>query len=72
MYDSKWSYLLSMSIFEVGSLICATSPSSVALIVGRAIAGFGSAGIITGSFVIVATAVPLQFRPVYTAVVGLM
>jgi len=42
------------------------------LIIGRAVAGFGSAGILTGSFVIVATGVPLKARPIYTAIVGLM
>ncbi len=61
-----------MFVFEIGSIISGFAPSSVALIVGRAIAGFGSAGILTGSFVIVATAVPLAVRPIYTAVVGLM
>ncbi|KAI2603793.1 MFS general substrate transporter [Hypoxylon fragiforme] len=71
-FNVKWSYLLSMFVFEIGSIISGFAPSSVALIVGRAIAGFGSAGILTGSFVIVATAVPLAVRPIYTAVVGLM
>jgi MFS family permease len=42
------------------------------LIVGRAIAGLGSAGILTGSFVVVSHAVPLKQRPVLTALVGLM
>ncbi|KAI0380193.1 MFS general substrate transporter [Hypomontagnella monticulosa] len=72
LFNAKWSYLLSMFIFEIGSIISGFAPSSAALIIGRAIAGFGSAGILTGSFVIVATAVPLKTRPVYTAVVGLM
>ncbi|KAK6598220.1 major facilitator superfamily transporter [Botrytis cinerea] len=39
---------------------------------GRAIAGVGSAGILTGSFVVVAHSVPIQRRPVFTAAVGLM
>lgn len=64
--------MLSLFLFELGSLVCALAPSSPALIIGRAIAGFGSAGILTGSFVIVALAVPLQLRPIYTAGVGLM
>ena len=59
-------------MFLLGSLICAVAPNSVALIVGRAIAGLGSAGILTGSFVVVAHAVPLNQRPLLTAVVGLM
>lgn len=72
MFSEKWSYLISIAIFEVGSLICALAPHSAALIAGRAIAGFGSAGVLTGSFVVVANAVPLQKRPVYTALVGVM
>ncbi|KAI1106159.1 MFS general substrate transporter [Jackrogersella minutella] len=72
LFNPKWSYLLSMFIFEIGSIISGFAPSSASLIIGRAIAGFGSAGILTGSFVIVATAVPLAVRPIYTAVVGLM
>ncbi|KAI1378801.1 MFS general substrate transporter [Hypoxylon crocopeplum] len=72
LFNTKWSYLLSMFVFEIGSIISGFAPSSASLIIGRAIAGFGSAGILTGSFVIVATAVPLKVRPIYTAVVGLM
>ncbi|KAI4861503.1 MFS general substrate transporter [Hypoxylon rubiginosum] len=72
LFNPKWSYLLSMFVFEIGSIISGWAPTSATLIIGRAIAGFGSAGILTGSFVIVATAVPLKVRPIYTAVVGLM
>ncbi|KAI1774592.1 MFS general substrate transporter [Hypoxylon cercidicola] len=72
LFNPKWSYLLSMFVFEIGSVISGWAPTSASLIIGRAIAGFGSAGILTGSFVIVATAVPLKVRPIYTAVVGLM
>ncbi len=72
LFDIKWSFLGAMTTFEVGSLICGVAPNSVVLIVGRAIAGFGSAGIVTGSFVVVAHSVPLQKRPVYTGMVGVM
>ncbi|KAI2471333.1 MFS general substrate transporter [Annulohypoxylon bovei var. microspora] len=72
LFNPKWAYLLSMFVFEIGSVISGFAPTSATLIIGRAIAGFGSAGILTGSFVIVATAVPLNVRPIYTAVVGLM
>lgn len=61
-----------MFMFMLGSLISGVATSSAMLITGRAIAGFGSAGILTGSFVIVAIAVPLKVRPIYTAIVGLM
>ncbi|TDZ13443.1 Efflux pump roqT [Colletotrichum spinosum] len=72
LFSIKWSYMLALFMFLVGSLVCAVAPSSIVLIVGRAVAGFGSAGILTGSFVVVATAVPLRLRPIYTAIVGLM
>ncbi|KAK0730372.1 major facilitator superfamily domain-containing protein [Lasiosphaeris hirsuta] len=72
LFSIKKAYLSAMFLFELGSLLCGAAPNSMTLIVGRAIAGFGSAGILTGSFVVVATAVPLQLRPVYMAVVGLM
>ncbi|KAF4122937.1 Major Facilitator Superfamily [Geosmithia morbida] len=72
MFSAKWSYLASIAVFEIGSLICGVAPNSTTLIIGRAIAGFGSAGILTGSFVVVAFTVPLQKRPIYTAVVGVM
>ncbi|KAK1963073.1 major facilitator superfamily transporter [Colletotrichum sublineola] len=72
LFSVKWSYMLAIFMFLIGSLICGVAPNSVTLIVGRAVAGLGSAGILTGSFVIVATVVPLRLRPIYTAIVGLM
>ncbi len=72
MFNIKWSFLYALGIFELGSLVCGVAPTSVALIVGRAIAGWGSAGILTGSFVVVAHAVPLHRRPVFSAAVGVM
>jgi len=59
-------------MFELGSLVCGAAPNSTILIIGRALAGLGSAGILTGSFVVISHAVPLKKRPIWTAVVGLM
>ena len=64
--------MAAMAIFEIGSLICATAPNSVALIIGRAVAGLGSAGIFSGSILIIACTVPLRQRPTYTGVIGAM
>ena len=72
LFNIKWSFLVALGIFELGSLICGIAANSVVLIVGRAIAGWGSAGILTGAFVVVAHAVPLQRRPVFTAFAGVM
>jgi len=72
LFSVKWSYLWAMFLFEFGSLLCGVAPNSMTLIIGRAIAGYGCAGVLTGSFVVVTTAVPLQLRPVFMGVVGVM
>ncbi|KAF8209952.1 hypothetical protein K438DRAFT_1420890, partial [Mycena galopus ATCC 62051] len=48
----KWVYIGAIGVFELGSLVCAVAPSSTALIIGRAIAGLGSAGLATGTLII--------------------
>lgn len=64
--------MISLLIFEVGSLICAVAPSSTAFILGRAIAGLGGAGVLCGSLVIAAHTVPLKTRPNVTGLIGAM
>ncbi|KAJ7174417.1 major facilitator superfamily transporter [Mycena filopes] len=68
----KWVYMFAIGTFEIGSLICGIAPESSVLIVGRAIAGLGSAGIFSGALIIVANVVPLENRPLYTGFVGSM
>ena len=71
-YPVKIVFLSAVFIFEVGSALCGAAPNSTALIVGRAIAGVGSAGIFSGALVIIAYTVPLEKRPIYTGLVGAM
>ena len=71
-YSVKWVYLAALAIFEIGSLICAVAPNSVTLIVGRAIAGIGGAGLFSGAVLIVAQTMPLEKRPIFTALFGAM
>jgi MFS family permease len=66
----KWTFVGAVLIFEVGSAICGASPNSVALIVGRAIAGIGGAGIFSGALIIIAKSVPLSKRPALTGIIG--
>ncbi|KAJ6473219.1 major facilitator superfamily domain-containing protein [Mycena sanguinolenta] len=68
----KWVFVSAIVVFELGSLICGVAPNSTTLIVGRAIAGLGSAGLFSGALIIVANAVPLASRPIYTGVIGAM
>ncbi|MCJ1414988.1 hypothetical protein MMC32_001318 [Xylographa parallela] len=71
-FSIKWVYLTAIAIFEVGSLICGVAPNSIALIIGRAVAGVGSAGIFSGSLIIIAYTVPLVRRPIYQGLIGAM
>ena len=50
-FPLKSAFLVAIFIFELGSLICGVAPTSVALIIGRAIAGVGAAGIGSGAFI---------------------
>lgn len=69
-YSIKWVYIIALGIFELGSLICGVAPNSTTLIIGRAIAGVGAAGIFSGAILIVASTVPLRQRPAYMGVIG--
>ena len=66
-FSLKWIYLSCLFIFEVGSAVCGSAPNSTALIIGRAVAGLGCAGLFSGALLIVANTVPLHKRPTYTA-----
>jgi MFS family permease len=68
-YSVKWTYLSALAIFELGSFICGATPTSTGLIIGRAIAGIGSAGIFSGAILIIALSVPLRHRSIYTSLI---
>ncbi|KAF2686071.1 MFS general substrate transporter [Lentithecium fluviatile CBS 122367] len=72
LFNPKWVFMSSLFFFEVGSALCGAAPSSVALIIGRAIAGVGGAGLFCGSIVIIAHTVPIHKRPLYQSVYGAM
>lgn len=69
IFNIKWTFLLTLFVFEIGSLICALAPNSTVLIIGRAIAGVGSAGLFSGSLIILAFTVPLEKRPFYNSMI---
>jgi MFS family permease len=66
----KWVFLFAVFAFEIGSLIAGVSPSSTVLIIGRTISGVGAAGIFAGAIIIIATAVPLRQRPIFTGILA--
>ncbi|KAF0321688.1 major facilitator superfamily transporter [Colletotrichum asianum] len=71
-FNIKIVFLASLGIFEVGSLICAVSPSSAVFIVGRAIAGLGASGLQGGSLVLISAALPAKKLPLYLGAIGMV
>jgi MFS family permease len=69
-FDLKYSYLVTIFIFELGSLICGIAKSSTTLIVGRAIAGIGGGGLAAGGYTIIAFSTPVRLRPVLIGIIG--
>ncbi|KAI0899252.1 MFS general substrate transporter [Annulohypoxylon nitens] len=72
IFDIKYSFLSAVAVFEVGSLISAAAADSTIFIVGRAVAGMGTAGLFSGSIVILSYALPLRRRPFMFGMFGCM
>lgn len=72
IYSTKSCFLTTLLIFAVGSALCGGAPNSKAFIVGRAIAGIGAAGIMSGASVIITRVAPLTKRPTYVGLMGSM
>jgi MFS family permease len=69
-FPLKWSFLGAIFVFEVGSLICAVAQNSTTFVVGRAIAGVGSAAVVTGAFTMAALSAEPKRRPALMGLVG--
>lgn len=70
LFSVKRVFLLANAISIVGSLLCGTATTSTVLVVGRAVAGLGSAGLFSGCFVILAQSMPLRRRPMFVGVMS--
>ncbi|KAK6082380.1 major facilitator superfamily transporter [Seiridium cupressi] len=69
-FNLKLVFLITVLLFEVGSLICGVAQNSITLIVGRAIAGLGGAGVTGGIYTIIAFIVPPPKVPAYLGLIG--
>lgn len=69
-FNIKYVFLSCIAVFELGSVLCGAAPNSTALIVGRAIAGMGAAGLSSGGITIVVHILPLAKRPAYMGAFG--
>lgn len=70
LFSIKRVFLFANAISIVGSLLCGAATTSAMLIVGRAVAGLGSAGLLSGCFVILVQSIPLHRRPMFTGMMG--
>ncbi|OQE04513.1 hypothetical protein PENVUL_c032G04602 [Penicillium vulpinum] len=70
-FPLKSTFLVTLFLFELGSLICGVAPNSNTLIVGRAISGVGGAGIATGGTTIIAFCAEPKKRPTFMGLLGI-
>ncbi|KAK7750379.1 hypothetical protein SLS62_007678 [Diatrype stigma] len=70
MFNTKWNFILTVILFEVGSAICGASPTMNAMIVGRVIAGTGGSGIYLGSLHYVGLMTGEKERGFYMSLIG--
>ncbi|KAG8815924.1 hypothetical protein FRC19_000679 [Serendipita sp. 401] len=61
---SKWVYMTTIGLFEIGSLICAVANSMNVLIFGRAFQGIGASGMFISILTILAQITKLETRPI--------
>lgn len=66
----KYSILLAIVLFEIGSLVCALAQSMNTLLGGRVIAGIGAGGIQVLTLVIMTEIVPVRKRPLAQGVLA--
>lgn len=63
LFDRKWTYIFAITVFEIGSLLCAVAVNVEMLIFARAFAGCGAAGIFVSVLSIIAEVTRLEDRP---------
>ncbi|KAA8613358.1 ProP Permease of the major facilitator superfamily [Pyrenophora tritici-repentis] len=68
-FNIKWVYCLSLAIFEIGSVISAVAPNSMALIIGRSVSGLGAAGLVSGTTTILSYCVSLKTQAMISPMV---
>lgn len=71
-FNVKVVFLANIIIFEIGSVICGAAPTSTVFIIGRAIAGIGSSGIFAGAIPIFVYILPLEKRPMWSGIFGMV
>jgi MFS transporter, DHA2 family, glioxin efflux transporter len=69
-FSLRGTFIVSIVVFEIGSLICAVAPNSPTIIAGRAIQGIGGSGSTLGSYAIAAFIAPPEQVPIIIGLIG--
>ncbi|KAK9710923.1 hypothetical protein K7432_008149 [Basidiobolus ranarum] len=64
--------LYCVTIFVIGSVVCAAAPSMIALIIGRVVAGVGGAGLLNLCFIILSDMTTERERTSYMNIINLV
>ncbi|KAJ3010587.1 UNVERIFIED_CONTAM: hypothetical protein HDU68_002075 [Siphonaria sp. JEL0065] len=70
IFGRKSVFLLSIGIFEIGSLLCGIATSMNMLIVARAVAGLGGSGIFSLAIIIISDLTSVRDRGKYLGIIG--
>ncbi|KAL9052028.1 MAG: hypothetical protein Q9162_005647 [Coniocarpon cinnabarinum] len=70
-FDIKYTFIVTIIFFEIGSAICGAANNMDTFIVGRAICGFGGGGIYMGAMNIISVLTTIKERPGYLGLTGL-
>lgn len=62
------TYMGALVLYLIGSVVAASAPNSVALIIGRAIQGWGCSGTLSGSVLLISFTAAPQSRPLLIGV----
>lgn len=70
LFGRRFVMITSITLFAIGSAFCGAAPSTAVLILGRAIQGIGSGGILTMSSLIMCDIVPVRERGLYNGFIN--
>nr|KAJ3418714.1 hypothetical protein HK105_007946 [Polyrhizophydium stewartii] len=70
IFGRKTTFMVAIIIFEIGSLMCGAANSMELLILGRAVAGVGGAGIFSAGLIIISDIVSFRDRGKYQGILG--
>ncbi|KKY17543.1 putative efflux pump antibiotic resistance [Diplodia seriata] len=70
LLNLKWLYIAHVVVFEAGSALAGASPTMNAMVVGRAIAGIGGAGMYVGGITYFNVTTTPNERPIYVSLIS--